>query len=261
MKLLFFYICFSLAFFSSLAQEKTIHIKGRVTCDRGNYGVEHAQVHLKLSGGYTFSYKTDSSGRYHFDFGMRTPSSCTLTVSTDKDSKAGYVRDGCFMRSKDTGIIPELQDSTDYVKDFVIIAGFCEYEPSPILFYTNSILNCNDSLHKLHPKRYDTVDSIVQQLHQFLKADTAMGVEFLGHASSLEKNAEAISLYRAQLMCALLAAKGINPKRLSAKGYGNRKLLVRDDQIKKAQSQEEKATFHLRNQRVVYRLFYLDPKE
>jgi outer membrane protein OmpA-like peptidoglycan-associated protein len=259
---LFIYICFSLACFSSLAQEKTIHIKGRVGCDRSNHGVENALVHLKLSGGYTFTYKTDSSGTYHFDFGMLTPSSCTLNVTTDQSSKSFYVRDGCFLRSKDNGIIPELHDSTDYVKDFVITAAFCEYEPPTILFRRNSILSCNDSMHVINPKRYDTFDSILKELYHILKTNPTIVVEFTGHASALEeKNADALSLYRAQLMCGLMVAKGINPKRLSARGFGSRKRLITDEQIKKAQSQEEKAALHSKNQRVTYRILNWDFKE
>ncbi len=258
---LFFYICFSLVCFSSLAQEKTIHLKGRITCDRSNHGVENALVHLKLSGGYTFSYKTDSSGKYHFDFGILTPSSCTLNVSTDQSSKSFYVRDGCFLRSKDSGIIPELHDSIDYVKDFVIIAAFCEYEPPIVLFRRNSILSCNDSMHVINPKRYNTFDSILKELYHILKTNPTIVIEFTGHASTLEKNADALSLYRAQLMCNLMAAKGINPKRLSARGFGSLQLLVRDEQIKKVQNQEEKAALHLKNQRVTYRILNWDFKE
>lgn len=254
-------IVFLLVQLIAFSQEKSIHIKGRVSCDRGNSGVEHALVQLTLSGGYTFSYKTDSCGRYDFIFGIRTASSCTLTASTNKESKSLYVRDGCFLMSKDQGVITELRDSIEYVKDFVIKAAFCEYEQSPVLFHTNSILSCNDSLHALNAEWYTTFDSIVNQLYHTLKANPTMVLEFTGHASSLEKNAEELSLHRAQLMCALLVSKGINSKRLSAKGSGNRKPLLTEEQIKKIPNKEERTNAHLRNQRIFYRILHWDFKE
>lgn len=252
-------ILFLLLSFFSVAQDKGVLITGKVSCDRGNYAVENALVYITLSGGYTFSYKTDSSGTYRFAFGIRTPSSCTLSVSINKDSKSMLVQDGCFIQPKETGIIAELHDSTSYVKDFLLQAAFCEYEQSPVLFYTNSISSCNDSLYQTDSVAYQRFGSVLNELYQILKINPTMRLEFTGHASTLEhKQAEALALDRAQLMRELMIAKGIDGKRLSAKGFGNRKLLVRDEQIKKAGSNHEKMRLHLRNQRVTYRIVSWD---
>lgn len=252
-------ILFLLLSLFSVAQDKGVLISGKVSCDRGNYGVENALVHLTLSGGYTFSYKTDSSGTYRFAFGIHTPSSCTLSVSINKDSKSMLVRDGCFIKSKETGIISELHDSTSYVKDFLLHAAFCEYEQSPVLFYTNSISSCNDSLYQTDSIGYQRFDSVLNELYELLKTNPTIRLEFTGHASMLEhKQAEALALYRAQLMRKLMIAKGIDGKRLSAKGFGNRKLLINDVQIKKIKTPEEKLKLHLKNQRVVFRIVNWD---
>lgn len=252
-------ILFLLLSLFSAAQDKGILITGRVSCDRGGYGVEHALVHLTLQGGYTFSYNTDSSGIYRFAFGIRSPSSCTISISVTKDSKSMFVRDGCFIKTKETGIISELHDSTSYVKDFLLHAAFCEYEQSPVLFYTNSISSCNDSLYQTDSIGYQRFDSVLNELYELLKTNPTIRLEFTGHASMLEhKQAEALALYRAQLMRELMIAKGLDGKRLSAKGSGNRKLLVRAEQIKKAGTDHEKMRLHLRNQRVVYRIVSWD---
>jgi outer membrane protein OmpA-like peptidoglycan-associated protein len=83
----------------------------------------------------------------------------------------------------------------------------------------------------------------------------------MGHASTLEKNHELLSLYRAQLVGEALIAKGINRQRIQAKGWGNHKLLIRDETIKKAKTCDEKMALHIKNQRVVFKIVSWDFKE
>ena len=78
---------------------------------------------------------------------------------------------------------------------------------------------------------------------------------------SIEKNNELLALYRTQLIKEVLIAKGINKNRITTKGWGNTKLLIKDKVIKKAKSQEEKLALHTKNQRVVFRIISWDFKE
>lgn len=71
------------------------------------------------------------------------------------------------------------------------------------------------------------------------------------------KNPEELSLKRAEDIREKLVLKGINRDRILIKSWGNRKLLVTDQMIneaKNAKTKEEKASIHLKNQRVVFRI-------
>lgn len=96
--------------------------------------------------------------------------------------------------------------------------------------------------------------------HELLESPEIM-LEIDGHASVLEKDPEQLSLKRAELIRQILIEKGINPKRISVKGFGIQKLWITNDMIKKAKSKEEKMFLHTRNQRVNFRVINWDFKE
>jgi hypothetical protein len=58
-----------------------------------------------------------------------------------------------------------------------------------------------------------------------------------------------------------LVSKGINKKRIQTKSWGTKKMLFKTEQIEKAMNEGEKATLHLKNQRVVFRIVSWDFKE
>lgn len=88
-----------------------------------------------------------------------------------------------------------------------------------------------------------------------------MVIEIQGHASSIEKKAKRLSLLRAKTVKEKIVAKGINPKRIKIKGWGNQKLLVKNEIIQEAKSEKEKIALHLKNQRVFFRITGWDFKE
>lgn len=258
----FLYIFLFLLSYGIIAQSDIVIIKGTVTCDINNETVQNAEISLKLFGGYTFFQKTDTSGRYEFKLKIDTVSKCSISI-TSKDAWSHYVKQGCFLFCKDVGTA-ELHSGTEYIKDFNLTHAYhCgEKYLSPLLFNTNSIVSGNDSLNKIDSTTYYTFNKAINELYDVLKANPTIIIEFQGHASTLEKNHELLSLYRAQLIGEILIAKGINKKRIQTKGCGNHKPLIKDDYIKKrAKTKEEKATLHLKNQRVVFRVLSFDYKE
>lgn len=258
----FLYIFLFLFSYGIIAQSDIVIIKGIVTCDVNNETVQNAEISLKLFGGYTFFQKTDTSGRYEFKLKIDTVSKCSISI-TSKDAWSHYVKQGCFLFCKDVGIA-ELHSGTEYIKDFKLTkVNHCgEKHWPPLLFNTNTITSCNDSLNIIDSAYYYTFNKVINELYDILKTNPTIIIEFQGHASTLEKNHELLSLYRAQLIGEVLIAKGVDKKRIQAKGWGNHKLLIKDDYIKKrAKTNEEKAALHLKNQRVVFRVLSFDYKE
>jgi outer membrane protein OmpA-like peptidoglycan-associated protein len=136
-----------------------------------------------------------------------------------------------------------------------------EFKPTYIYFNTNSILSCNDSLNQVDSIRVKTFDYACNEMITILKENPTITIEIVGHASTQEKNHQLLSLYRAQLIKEILVAKVINPKHIKTVGWGNHKLLIKDDFIKKAKTNEEKQSLHLKNQRAYFRVIDWDFKE
>jgi hypothetical protein len=246
--------------YNFIAQDNFVTVAGRVLSSSNNENVENAIITLKLKGGYSFEQKTDTSGKYEFKFQIDEPSTCTVSIITNKITKSKSFRYG-FLANKDIGKI-ELKTGVIYIKDFDLTPVSCGgLDFSAILFNTNSIISCNDSLSKIDSTRYGHLKDAIIFLYQTLKENPTVIIELLGHASTIEKNHEQLALYRAQVIKEILIAKGINRNRLMTKSWGNHKLLIKDNVIKKAKTNEEKAALHLKNQRVVFRIINWDFKE
>jgi outer membrane protein OmpA-like peptidoglycan-associated protein len=130
-----------------------------------------------------------------------------------------------------------------------------------ILFYENSTSCCNDSLHKFNPNNYDTFEYATNMLYQTLKNNPTISIELAGHASMKENKPDKLSKKRAYTIRSILVSKGINKKRIQTKSWGTKKMLFKTEQIEKAMNEGEKATLHLKNQRVVFRIVSWDFKE
>lgn len=238
----------------------SICIKGSVKSSDDNVPVVNAYLLIKLEGGYTLSQKTDSSGKYNFSFTIEKLSSYTLSIGTDKLTTAKHYKFG-FLANKDNQI-GFLNNDTIIIKNFSMspVIGCGPVAPA-ILFNTNSIISCNDSLSIIDSVNYGYLKDAINYLYKTLKENPTIIIEMQGHASSIEKNSEQLALYRTQIIKEILIAKGINKNRLLTKSWGSQKLLIRDDIIKKAKTKEEKASLHLKNQRVVFRIVSWDFKE
>lgn len=256
MKFLFCIIitCFS---YYSFSQINVSTLEGTVTMDDGKDPVENAIIHLKLSSGTMLEEKTDVLGKYKFTV-KDTTSNFSITLATDKSTRSLSRSSSCFFATKDEGK-GTLSTNTNFIKDFQLVKVLdCGGRMPAFLFATNSILSCNDSLHKIAPDNFESFENAINFMYQTLKDNPTIIIELQGHASTIEKNHELLSLYRAQLIGEVLIAKGINKNRIKSKGWGNHKLLIKDDSIKKAKTCDEKMALHLKNQRVVFRIVSWD---
>jgi len=248
-------------FFYSFSQKDSIIIKGTVITDSDYKKIQNAYVHLVSSQNHRYEYKTDSSGNYRFRFFTDAVFSCTITVASDKHTSARRFRNLGFLATKNNAVF-ELVPGKIYNKDFELreIISCGPIAPA-ILFNPNSILSCNDSIRNVDSVNFESFYNTIQILYFSLKENPTIIIEIIGNASSHEKNAQNLSLYRAQLIKEILIAKGINRNRLLIKSLGNKRLLIKDNIIKKAKTKEEKLALHMRNQRVVFRIISWDFKE
>lgn len=256
-----FLICFLSFQLFALSQTDSSFIKGLVVNTESQKRVRNAFVHLQTSKGDRYEYKTDSTGTYRFRFNSSSAFSCTLTIASDKHTSSGKFRNLGFLASKDHAIF-DLQPGQTYEKTFELVEiPNCGPIAPSLFFYTNTLVSCNDSLSKRDQWLYVDFAFAIEILYHELLENPGIMFEIDGHASVLEKDPEQLSLKRAELVRQLLIEKGINPKRISVKGFGIQKLWMKDDMIKKAKGKEEKMILHIKNQRVDYRVINWDFKE
>ena len=93
------------------------------------------------------------------------------------------------------------------------------------------------------------LDSIVKFMEKNKHIVLEIGVHSDNRESELRSSSN-LSQGRAQNIADYLVSKGIQPQRLTAKGWGRRKLLINDEQINKAKTLEEKEALHALNRRV-----------
>ena len=85
------YIILLLVCSNFVAQNNFVIINGAVLSSSNNEHIENAIINLKLEGGYWFEQKTDTSGKYEFKFKINGPSTCTVSISTNKITKSNLL--------------------------------------------------------------------------------------------------------------------------------------------------------------------------
>jgi len=110
--------------------------------------------------------------------------------------------------------IPALGPNAFYHKPFTVNL---EFDPSKTFILDNVEFDFGKAT--LRPASYKTLDDLVEYLER--KADEK--IEIGGHTDNIGSEAKnmILSLERAKSIVAYLEAKGIDPARLSAKGYGS----------------------------------------
>lgn len=185
MKFLFFIV---ITWFSycSFSQINIVTLEGIVTTDDVKDPVENAIIRLKLSSGVMLEEKTDALGKYKFTV-KDTTSNFSITIATDKSTRSLSRSSSCFFASRDEGK-GTLKANTNFIKDFQLTKVLdCGGRMPYILFTTNSIISCNDSLHKINPNTYDSFIDAINMFYETIEANPTIVIEIAGHASSWEK--------------------------------------------------------------------------
>jgi len=243
------------------------NLTGIVVSDEKSEPVTNASIHLKGSNGDMFEFNTLADGKYNFK--LKENTSYEVTVGTGKTTTSASFKLG-FLANKDMGKLTTVaeNESKDFVKDFVLTPVKAEIRFPAVLYAlgkadllvdvdgtapdndTHKPLNSKDSLNFLYQTLIDN-PSIVIELQSH--TDTR---------DSDERN-QKLSEARAQ-SCVdyLVNEKKIPIARLMSKGWGEKKLLIKDDVIAKAKTKEEKESLHQKNRRTVFRIVnwdYVDP--
>lgn len=104
----------------------------------------------------------------------------------------------------------------------------------------------------LNPSSYNELRKVIE----LLNSNPNMKLELSAHTDSRGTNTynEKLSQSRAQSCVEFLVEQGIDRKRLIAKGYGEKQLLVKDDEINALELEEEKEIQHQKNRRTEFKI-------
>ena len=102
----------------------------------------------------------------------------------------------------------------------------------------------------------------LDKLVDILKDNPEIKIELSSHTDSrntAEYNLE-LSKKRAQSAVDYIVSKGIEPGRITAKGYGESQLLISDEEIAKLPTEEAKEAAHQKNRRTEFKIIEYDKK-
>jgi len=186
-------------------------IQGVVKDDRTLQYIPGASVKMVGSDGTSIETKTDNKGFYSFDKTKVLPiTSYELTVT-----KEGYFSD----KGRETTV--GLEQSKDFVIDFILV-------PIPVKPIVLPEILYDLAKWDLKPQYQDSLQGLIT----ILEANPTMTIELGSHTDTRDtdiKN-DTLSLKRAQSVVTYLVSRGIDPDRLSARGYGERvpRVLTKD---------------------------------
>ncbi len=229
------------------------NLSGTVVSEKGNEPVKNAMIHLKGSNGDMFEQKTGADGKYIFK--LKENTSYEVSVATDKNTTSQTYTIG-FLANKDIGKLTSVgeNESKDYIKDFALTPVLPGEIRFPAVLY-------DLGKSTLRPESKDSLNF----LYQTLIDNPSIVIELQAHTDSRgnDKANQKLSEERAKSCVDYLnIEKKIPMARLMSKGWGEKKLLVKDDVINKAKTKEEKEALHAKNRRTVFRIVnwdYVDP--
>ncbi len=234
------------------------NLKGKVVSKGDSKGigkgetVTNVKVKLQGSDGTINDATTVGDGAYSFK--LKENVSYTVTAEAGKQSTSATFKDG-HLNTKDMGALTTAgeKDSKDFMKDFEVEPVVKEIRFPAVLYALGSA--------ELKPESKDSLNF----LYQTLVDNPTIVIQLSAHTDSRGSDAKnlILSQARAQSCVDYLAnEKKIALARMSAKGFGETRLLVKDAEIAKAKTKEEKEALHQKNRRTVFGIVnwdYQDP--
>lgn len=211
--------------------------------------VEAVKIKVIGSDGSISETTTGKDGAYTFK--LREKSTYTVSTETGKASKsASFPKDG-YLANKDVRVLTTVGEanSKDFVADFAVKPVEPGLRMPQILYALGSA--------DLLPESKDSLT----YLYNILTDNPSITVELDAHTDSQGKPDANMTLSQARAQSCvdfLVKEKGINVKRLIAKGFGQTQLLVPDATIKAANSKEEKDALHAKNRRTEFKVLNFD---
>ncbi len=238
--------------YSFILPPLNFNLTGTVVSDENNEPVQNASIHLKGSNGDMFEFNTGADGKYNFK--LKENTSYEVTVATGKTTASKSYTLG-FLANKDMGKLTTVDEneSKDFVKDFALTPVKAEIRFPAVLYDLGKAT--------LRPESKDSLNF----LYQTLIDNPTIVIELQSHTDSRGSNTDnqTLSEERAKSCVVYLSEeKKIPLARLTSKGWGEGKLLIKDAVINKAKTKEEKEALHQKNRRTVFRIInwdYVDP--
>ena len=227
------------------------NISGTVRNIEDKTPVPNCSVILKGSDGSLVQAKTDEKGGYAMV--LKHEVTYEIYTSTDKNVVTPTAKLG-FLASDERGNFTtvSLTESQNFIKDFELTPVKDEIKLPLILF--------DLSKWDVKPQFQDSLNF----LFNVLTKNPTITIELSAHTDSRDgtENNDVLSQKRAQSCVDYLISKGIPKERMVPKGWGERKLKIKDDVINKEKTKEGKEALHAINRRVVFKILswdYVDP--
>ncbi len=209
---------------------------------------------LKGSDGGLVQAKTDAAGAYTME--LKPGVSYEVYTQTDKNLTTPTAKLG-FLASNERGKFTtvDLVESQNFQKDFTLIPVKKEIKLPAVLFNTSKW----DLDHPSNPK-----DSL-EFLYKILVDNPTIIIELSAHTDSRNTNKANLELSQKRAQSCydyLVNEKKIAAARIIPVGYGEERLKVKDAEIAKVKTKEEKEALHQINRRVVFSIKswdYVDP--
>lgn len=255
MKVLLFIV---LAFFSlnNFSQNHyALLIDGHVFDNDKKKPVIAAEIILKTALGDELLECTDTNGYYSFTFSKTAFQQATITIQSSRWTHAASEKCRCYLGSRESGIIQVDSSKPKHViKDFELFKAShcCEPYIPRILFKNQSLIYDTISSSQYFNKEDSLLDippNGLIQFTKFLKENPTLIIQISGHCSFNEKNSQELSQQRAEKVKLDLVKLGIEPERIVTKGFGDSRLMIKPEILKREKTQEEKEILHSRNRR------------
>ncbi|MEI6020817.1 MAG: OmpA family protein [Bacteroidota bacterium] len=233
----------------------SFNVKGNIYCEGDQTGkgrgepVENVKVKVIGSDGSITEGNTGRDGGYTFK--VREKNTYTVSTETGKSSKSSsFAKDG-YLANKDVRVITTVGEPTskDFQADFSVKPVVPDLRMPQILYALGSA--------ELLPESKDSLN----YLFNILRDNPSTQIELDAHTDSQGKAASNMTLSTARAQSCvdfLVKEKGINEKRLIAKGFGSSQPLITDAQIAAAASKEEKDALHAKNRRTAFKVLNFD---
>jgi peptidoglycan-associated lipoprotein len=210
--------------------------------------VPEAIVKVVGSDGSSFEASTDANGGFNFE------KNGNLRYINPEVNYAMQVGKKDYLVAKDQISTLGLKESTTFVKEF-----FITYVAKPVEIEFPEVRYAYDKWDLLVNPEVNSKDSL-DFLFKTLTDNPTIIIELQAHTDSRgsDKYNQDLSQKRAQSCVDYLISKGIPAERMVARGYGEGKLRILDDQINKLKTNEEKEAAHQKNRRTTFAVLSFD---
>jgi peptidoglycan-associated lipoprotein len=212
--------------------------------------IENVKVKIVGTDGSINEMMTAKDGFYKFK--LKSKTTYTITTETSKASRSVSNPTAGFLACKDAKVVSTigLDKSTDFQACFGCLIPIVERPRMPEVRYEVGDF-------KLLPESKDSLNF----LYNIMKDNPTTNVELNSHTDTRGSAASNMTLSTARAQSCvdyLVKEKGIDPRRLTAKGYGPTMPIISDAEIAKEPTKQGKDAFHAKNRRTSFKILNFD---